>query len=150
MIGAGLFVLKGEANLQVRCDTYLLRQPPGETCITGTTPVRPTATTRWPYRKERLPGWARKKPAETRQGNASGPRRLAEAPRRNSSVEEALADLLKRGKERHFTGRLLTFVWPRLNDLPRLIDALANDSSAMRAWRPINALRHWIGVARGE
>src|SRR5262249_50948844 len=62
MIGVGLFVLKGEANLQVRYDTYLLREQPGRNLYywDNTGPADRRDPVALP--EDRLPSWARKNP----------------------------------------------------------------------------------------
>src|SRR4029077_2731931 len=66
----------------------------------------------------------------------------------SAGVEEAVTDLVKEtGKDRAANRTLGVYGLAALDDLPRLIDCLANEQHRDVRVAAINALRHWIGLA---
>jgi hypothetical protein len=149
---AGLFMFKGQANLKVRYDTWLLREPPGRNFYSwdnmGPAPREPAA---WP--EEKLPGWTRKTPAEPPKEFASlkeGARAaLADLDKRlapNVRVDEAFTDASRVKEPKSLSRMLAVYCMGAVGDLPGLLEALTNTQYRDVRQAATMALRHWMGL----
>ena len=151
---AGLFMIKGQANLKVRYDTWLLREAPGRNFYAWDN-MGPVAREPAAWAEDRMPSWTRKSPAET----PKDPRAAKEVrtaledldKQLNGSVrvDEALLDATRVKEPRTFTRMLGVYCLGAIGDLPALLEALANDKYRDIRQAAISALRHWMGL-RGE
>jgi len=141
--GLGLFVLQGQGNLKIRYDTYLLREPtgPAQLIWNNITGVRGPQT----IRADQLPPWARRLPARGKEAQAMSTAEEGLANRMNgrAAVDLILQETLL---EPDTASRVLAvFCFGATDDLPHLLNVLADEKHADARIAAIAALRHWLG-----
>jgi hypothetical protein len=141
--GLGLFMLQGQGNLKIRYETYLLREPPGPAQViwNNVGGMRGPQT----IRSEQLPPWARRLPSRGKEAQAMGAAQdgLANRMSGRGPVDLVLEETLK---EQEAASRILAvYCIGATDDLPHLLNALADEKYADVRIAAIGALRHWIG-----
>ena len=142
--GLGLFVLQGQGNLKIGYDTYLLREPtgPGQVIWNNITGLRGPPQT---IRGDQLPPWARRLPARGKEAQAMSTAEEGLANRMNgrASVDLILQETLL---EPDSASRILAvYCFGATDDLPHLLNVLADEKHADARIAAIAALRHWLG-----
>ncbi len=141
--GLGLFVLQGQGNLKIRYDTYLLHEPtgPAQVIWNNITGVRGPQT----IRGDQLPPWARRLPPRGKEAQAMSTAEEGLANRMNgrASVDLILQETLL---EPDAASRILAvYCFGATDDLPHLLNVLADEKHADARIAAIAALRHWLG-----
>jgi hypothetical protein len=141
--GLGLFMLQGQGHLKIRYDTYLLHEPPGPAQVIWNNlgGVRGPQT----IRSEQLPPWARHMPTRGKEAQAMSAAEdgLANRMSGRGPVDLVLQETLK---EQDPPSRILAvYCFGATDDLPHLLNALADEKYADVRIAAIGALRHWIG-----
>jgi hypothetical protein len=141
--GLGLFMLQGQGNLKIRYDTYLLREPPGPAQVIWNN----LGGVRGPQaiRSEQLPPWARRLPTRGKEAQAMSAAEdgLANRMSGRGPVDLVLQETLK---EQDPPSRILgVYCFGATDNLPHLLDALADEKYADVRIAAIGALRHWVG-----
>jgi hypothetical protein len=138
----GLFVLKGQVQLKISNDTHFMREPKGPALffwsnLQGRSPA--------PMYRDSLPAWADKPLAATQ------PPTMVQALRNFSkrlkgpvAVDVILAEMVK--DQKNGPGQVLgTFSLGAVQDLPDLLEVLADERHAGGRLAAIEALRYFLG-----
>jgi hypothetical protein len=141
--GLGLFVLQGQANLKIRYDTYLVREPtgPAQVIWNNLGGVRGPQT----IRSDQLPPWARRLPARGKEAQlmSAAEEGLANRMSGRAPVDLVLQETLR---EPEPASRVLAvYCLGATDDLPDLLNQLADEKHADARIAAIAAVRHWIG-----
>jgi hypothetical protein len=138
---AGLFVLKGEIAMKVRYATHRMREPKGPALYLWDNVRGPAPA---PESLPSLPAWAAK--ASPRSPNLKMAQALENLSRRltpKTKVEDILPELVNENDPA--SQRLAVYTMAAVNDLPDLLEALADESHSEVRLAAIEALRHWTG-----
>ena len=143
IMGLGLFALQGQATLKIRYDTYRLSEPRGPAQVIWNNLVGVRAPQL--LEREQLPPWALRLPPRGKEGQAMRSAEEGLANRMNGKTPVELV-LQETQKEPEAASRILgVYGFGATDDLPHLLDALANEKHAEVRLSAIAALRHWIG-----
>ncbi len=140
-----LIVLKGQADLRAVGSQFALQAPPGPALFHWDSVSGADSA---PRRLEKLPDWTEAKATTPRAKEIQAAverlrQRMAEKP-----VESALTDLFYSSNS--IDRQLVVYALGALDDLPHLVDALANTKHPDVREIAIVALRHWIGRGPGQ
>jgi hypothetical protein len=144
ILGLGLFLLHGQANLKVRYDTLLLKEPRGPALFVWNNVIGPQGPE--VLRPEQLPPWSRRLPAGGKEAQAM---RQAQESLANRLVDKANVEVVLQEtlRERDPAARALAvYSMAATDDLGGLLDALADEEHADARALAFVALRHWIGI----
>jgi hypothetical protein len=141
-----LVMLKGQADLKAGGSQFALQAPPGPASFHWDSIG---GADRAPKRLEKLPDWAEAKAATT--DRAKELQAAVERLRQRSAdkpIASALTDALS--STNNMDRELAVAALGALDDLPRLVDALADAKHPEMRGSAILALRHWIGRGPGQ
>jgi hypothetical protein len=136
-----LFVLKGQAAVKVGAGHHTVHAPPGPAHFHW---INVTGADLGPRRRDRLPAWADKGTRPTPEAEAL---RAAVEQQRRQLADKPAAAVLVDGLNRPDTAgrQLAVYGLAAIDDLPHLVDALADIKHAEVREAAILALQHWIG-----
>jgi hypothetical protein len=138
-----LINLKGQANVKARGETYLLREHPGAALFSWN---NAQGAMQRPMTMKELPAWATagKLPPKTKPAQAmlKAMDVLSERLGGKEPVDVILPELVK---DPDPLNRLSVYCLAATDELPGLLDALADEQNRLLRVSAINALAHWIG-----
>jgi hypothetical protein len=141
----GLFVLQGQADLKIRYDTHRMHEPRGPSLFiwNNVRGARGPLT----LNPQQLPAWARKAPPEGKDAQARRDAldKLATRLNPGTNVDLVLQETLK--EEDPSSRVVAVYGFAATDDLPNLLDALADEKNLEARTNAIVALRHWIGLS---
>ncbi len=149
-----VLVLKGTADLKIGGRTYGLRAPPGPAYFHGDSVAGPDGG---PARRDKLPVWA--DPAAPKDDEAKTAEQVTERLQKalaEKPIADALALVQKEGERNaHVPATTISHYVvvtsaAALDDLPRVLGALADEKHADLREAAVEALRHWIGRRPGQ
>jgi hypothetical protein len=150
-----LLMLKGQAQLQTDTHSYELSAPPGPALMTWDSVAGEASG---PQRLKALPAWADPNVLVPAEGKAVEEvvRSYQAKLKKTGSPEEAMKALLDAAateKDKSRAAEMREFAvlgWNALDDLPRVVEALADPRSADVRDAAVLALRMWIGAYAGR
>jgi hypothetical protein len=149
-----LIVLKGQLELKTPFAEHRLSAPPGAALIQWDSTA---GADKVPQHSEELPAWADPKAKPLADAPlAAGIVERLQKRLKDQSPDEALLDLLAasdRDSDTHraaLTREIVVLCQAALDDLPHVVDALADAKHPEMRESAVSGLRHWIGGAPGR
>jgi hypothetical protein len=142
--GLGLYALEGQANVKAGYTTHLLREPRGPALLIWNNLAGVAGSPRT-LNPSDMPPWAKRVPVVSKEVQAF---RLAQDQLANrlsaqTPVDVVLQEMLQ---DQDVHGRILAvYAAGAVDDLPDLLDALANDRISQERKAAEAALRQWLG-----
>lgn len=134
---AAFIVMKGEAVLKIGYDAFRMRQPPGRA---GYFWDSMGAVELKPQNMNAIPAWLSRRPPQDKEGLA-----LIALEKRIEPAEPVSASLVNQVRDSDVRIRdLAVLSLGAVDDLPALLDGLANDSHQDVRVTAINTLRNWM------
>jgi hypothetical protein len=142
-----MVVLEGDVDLRGEGNRFGLHAPPGPATVHWESQSTAAMAVR---NLDALPAWSNLKPSATPENAAR--EKAREALRQRLLAGTAVADALVEMShaENADQRRLAVFGLGAIDDLPHLLDALADEKNADVRDSAVVALRHWIGRRRGQ
>jgi hypothetical protein len=142
--GLGLYVLEGQANVKAGYTTHFLREPRGPALLiwNNLRGVEGSPRTLGP---SDMPPWAKRVPVVSKEVQAfrGAQDQLANRLTAETPVDVVLEEMLQ---DQDVSGRVLAvYAAGAVDDLPDLLDALANDRISQERKAAEATLRQWLG-----
>jgi hypothetical protein len=136
----GLYVLKGQAELKIRFQNHLMREPPGPSLYYWSSVAGPASG---PQPQSSLPAWASRSGRNPQSKTNQILDDLSKRMQGRTPVDEVLADLVN---DPDLTAqRLGIHCLTATENLPLVLDELADEKSVDSRRAAIESLRHWLG-----
>jgi hypothetical protein len=138
----GLFVLKGQVQLKIRYDTHFMREPKGPALFAWSNIHGPAPA---PIYRESLPPWAEKPvPSNQPPATVQALRSLSKRLKGPVAVDVILAEMVR--DQQNGPGQVLGIMsLGAIEDLPDLLEVLADEHHAAGRQTALGTLRHYLG-----